>query len=344
MRLNGARVLVTGGTGKLGRQLVSALHDTGGRVSVLTRAPERASGLWLDLPIDCRYGDLTDPSPLFRTLEGVDVVFHLASHAPPPAAAKPYHLPAHWSVTAEGTRRLVNAAVAVGVGRLVYFSSVKVMGDRAGAAGRPADESTPVRPSCLYGRAKLAAEQAILDAGAARRMQVSVLRLPMVYGLVGQGNLARMIDAVGRGRFPPWPRVENRRSAVHVADVVKAALLVATDNRAAGETYLVTDGFEYSTRWLYEQVCTAMGVPQPGWTVPLWCLRAVARLGSVGEELTGRAMPLTTDLLDKLITDAWYSSRKIREGLSFVPSHRLDAEIPKMVSAYLNRAPAPRSA
>ena len=50
--LSGARVLVTGGTGKLGRQLVSALHDAGARVAVLTRAPETASRLGTRAAID----------------------------------------------------------------------------------------------------------------------------------------------------------------------------------------------------------------------------------------------------------------------------------------------------
>ena len=343
IRLSGARVLVTGGTGKLGRQLVSTVRGAGARVSVLTRSPETASRLWPPMAVDCRHGDLTEATSLNEALRDIDLVFHLASYSPRPDEPDIYDAAPHWAVTAEGTRHLVDAALAAGVAALIYISSVKAMGDGAGADGRPADESTPARPETLYGRAKLEAEHAILQAGSSGGLHACVLRLPMVYGLDGKGNLYRMIDAVARGRFPPWPRVLNRRSAVHVKDAISAAMLVATDRRAAGETYLVTDGAEYSTRWIYEQICLALGLAIPAWAVPLWCLRLAAQVGTAAKRATGKPMPLTADALTKLAGDAWYSSHKIREALSFVSYHRLDTEIPKMVLAYRNGLQRPAS-
>jgi len=334
IRLNGARVLVTGGTGKLGRQLVSALCDAGARVSALTRSPDTASRLWPATGVDCRYGDLAVPNSLPEALKDIELVFHLASYSPRPDEPDIYEALSHWSVTADGTRHLVDAAVAAGVAGLIYFSSVKAMGDMAGAEGQPADESTPARPETLYGRAKLEAEHGILQAGSNGLLHACVLRLPMVYGLDGAGNLYRMIDAVACGRFPPWPRVTNRRSALHVRDAISAAMLVATDRRAAGQTYLVTDGSEYSTRWIYEQIRLALGLAIPAWTLPLWSWRLAAQVGTAAERLTGKPMPLTTVALSKLAGDAWYGSGKIREELSFVSHHRLDTEIPKMVQAY----------
>jgi UDP-glucose 4-epimerase len=128
----------------------------------------------------------------------------------------------------------------------------------------------------------------VLELGRTRGIQVAVLRLPMVYGLAGQGNVARLIDAVARGRFPPWPRIENRRSAVHVEDAIRAALLLARDPGAAGQVYLVTDGQPYPTRWLYGQIRRALGQPVPSWSVPLWLLGAVAASGSLAERASGR--------------------------------------------------------
>ncbi len=341
--LSGTRVLVTGGTGKLGRQLVTALHGAGALVAVLTRSPEVAEQLWEHTDIACIRADLTEPDSLRQALQGVELVFHLASYSPRPDEPDLYEAASHWPVTAEGTRHLLDAAVAAGVSGLIYLSSVKAMGEAAGADGRPADESTPARPETLYGRAKLEAEHAVLQAGLTSGLHVCVLRLPMVYGLGAGGNLYRMIDAVARGRFPPWPRLVNRRSAVHVDDVVSAALLVATDPRAAGETYLVTDGADYSTRWIYEHIRLALGLPMPRWALPLWCWRLAAWGGTLGERLTGRPMPLTTAALGKLAGDAWYSSKKIRDTLSFVSRHRLETAIPSMVQAYrrgLERPPS----
>lgn len=335
--LSGLRVLVTGATGKVGRLMVPALSDCGARVSVLTRHPERARALWSCGNLDFRKSDVTDPATLPDALHGIACVFHLASYSPTPDEPDVYEAPNHWPVTAEGTENLVRAAVDAGVERLVYLSSVKAMGDAVAATGKPTDENTPPAPESLYGRAKLAAEQSVLAAGTSGGLHVCVLRLPMVYGLAGEGNIARMIAAVSKGRFPPWPRIENRRSAVHVLDAIDAALLAATHPRAAGKVYLVTDGSSYSTRWLYERIQGALGRGCSGWTVPLWALSSVAATGTLLEKLSGRRMPLDREGLRKLTGDAWFSSERIRAELGFRPRRSLEEEIPRMVREYLNR-------
>ena len=334
-RSAGRRVLVTGATGKVGRRLVATLLDQDARVSVLTRDADRARALWPDADVDCRVGDLTCPEALPRILDGIDTLFHLASYSPRPNEPDIYEAPAHWPVTAVGTRNLAEAVASSEVSRVVYVSSVKAMGDAVGSRGRPADETDEPRPESLYGRAKLDAERTLLALGRDGQRHISILRLPMVYGLAGQGNLARMIDAVARGRFPPWPKVENRRSAVHVDDAVRAALLLGEHPVASGRVYLVTDGRPYSTRWLYESIRRALGRDLPGWSVPRWALEAAAIGGSLAEALTGQAMPLTRVGLSKLMGDAWYSSERIEQELGFVPAHALAEEIPRLVAEYV---------
>jgi len=339
-RLRDRSVLVTGATGKVGRRLVRVLLGARARVSVLTRDPVGARTLWPEAPLDLRSGDLTDPATLDGLLEGIDTVLHLASYSPRPDEPEIYEAPAHWPVTALGTRRLAALVPGSQVARIVYVSSVKAMGDAAGARGRPADERDEPRPDTLYGRAKLDAEQCVLALGRSAGVHAAVLRLPMVYGLEGAGNLARMIDAVARGRFPPWPHIENRRSAVHVDDALRATLLLADNPMAGGEVYLITDGRPYSTRWLYESIRDALGRPAPAWAVPYWLLAAAAGAGSLMERLSGRAMPLTRVGLQKLTRDAWYSSEKIARELGFVPEHSLATEIPRLVDAYLHSGSA----
>jgi nucleoside-diphosphate-sugar epimerase len=331
-------ILVTGATGQVGRALVSALLHEGESVSVLTRVPESARDLWPDQPVAVRVGDLTEPSSLESVCDGIETVFHLASYAPRSDEPDLYNAPSHWPVTAGGTANLMARVADSSVKRLVYLSTVKAMGDQAGARGRPADETLTPAPDTLYGRAKLAAEQRVLATGQATDIQASVLRLPMVYGLDGKGNLARMIAAIAAGRFPPWPRIDNHRSAIHVADVVDAARLVARHPASDGETYCVTDGRGYSTRWIYERILLALDRPLPRWAVPWWMLQAAAAGGTLGERLLGRRLPLTLDGLAKLTGDAWYSSEKLERMLGFMPRHSLDTEIPRLVRRQADRA------
>ncbi|MBK1695000.1 epimerase [Chromatium weissei] len=327
-------VLVTGATGKLGQHLVSALLTAGARVFIATRHSAQAMTLWSNSAIEYRYADLTDETTLHELLNGIEIVFHLASYSPPAHSSQIYDAPAHWTVTALGTRNLTAVAATSAVRGVVYASSVKVMGDAVNAQKRSLTECDVPQPNTEYGRAKRAAECSVLALGRNFGKHVSVLRLPMVYGISHQGNVAQMFNAIARHRFPPWPQVENRRSAVHVNDAIRALLLLATDSRADGQIYFVTDGCAYSTRWLYERMCVALGRPLPRWTLPLWTLRSAATVGSLLEQMSGRGMPLNQDGLAKLLGDAWYSSEKLQRELDFIAEHDLEQEIVRMAAHF----------
>ncbi|NEV63897.1 NAD-dependent epimerase/dehydratase family protein [Thiorhodococcus minor] len=336
------KVLVTGATGQVGRRLVATLIQQGHAVSVLTRSRDAAADLWPAGRVAALQADLTKPDTLAALdLDQIDTLFHLASYAPSPEEPDLYNAPGHWEVTAQGTRNLVARLAGARLRQLVYVSSIKAMGDGAVNLGRPADESTEPRPDSLYGRAKLAAEQAVLELGRDKGIKASVMRLPMVYGIGEAGNIPRMIEAIAARRFPPWPRIENHRSAIHVDDAIAAALLIARSPKSDGQVYCVTDGRGYSTRWIYERVQDALGRKTPDWTLPLSLLQLAAGIGSLAERLLGRRMPLTLEGLGKLTGDAWLSSDKLRRELGFIPRHSLEDEIPRLTLA-LQATPSPR--
>jgi nucleoside-diphosphate-sugar epimerase len=287
--------------------------------------------------VEVRVGDLTQPLATRGICEGIDVVFHLASHAHALDENDAEGAASHRLVTAQGARLLLQDAVSHGVKCLVFLSSVKAMGE---GGSDPQAEADPPRPASPYGEAKLAAERVLLE-GSEGRIATTVLRLPMVYGPGCKGNLPRLIDAIARGRFPPWPRLDNRRSSVHVTDVVRAALTVACDPRAAGQVYLLCEDRDYSTRWLYEQISLALGRRPPSWSVPYGVLRLAARAASLLERLGGRKLPFNEEVLEKLAGDARYSSEKIRSELGFATVYSLETELPLMVRDYLGERQAP---
>ena len=187
--------------------------------------------------------------------------------------------------------------------------------------------------AAVHGRAKLADEGRVL-AAADHGVYACVLRLPVVYGRDNRGNIPRMIEAVDRGRFPPLPEVHNRRSMVHVDDVVRAALLAAGSEAASGKVYLVTDGEVYSGGRIYAAICGALGRVPPRWSVPVGLLRAGAAAGEFAGRVTGRPMPLNRAVLRKLLGSAWYSSGRIVRELGFRPSRTLEDALPEMVAVY----------
>lgn len=281
--------LVTGATGFIGRRLL----QPGDRALVRS-----ASGL-----PGAAIGDLSDPASLSAACEGVDTVFHCAGYAHAFASSDP---DAHWRINFEGTRNLVEAAGQAGVRRFVFLSSVKAMAEPGDAC---VDEDWPGEPPSLlspYGRAKCAAEDAVREAGAKYGMHVVNLRLAMVYGRGGRGNLDRMARAIRSGWFPPLPETGNRRSLVHVEDVVRVMRLVAESPAANGRTYIVADPVAYSGRQIYDAIREALGLPPARWRMPAVLLRGVGRLGGrVGE------------VVDRLLGSACYSPARIERELGW---------------------------
>lgn len=325
------KVLVTGATGFIGRHVVDVLRSRGVGVRAITRDTEKITKLWPDGSVEGVKIDLTETPNLASACRQVDSVFHLAgcAHAVDQTSTQAQRL--HREITVDGTRALLEAAASSGVRALAFTSSVKAM-DEGGVDCL--NEEAPMNPRSAYGSAKLEAERLVLQAGRVHGMHVCVLRLPLVYGPGSKGNIPRMIASIDRARFPPLPKINNRRSMVHVYDVVQA-LLAAADNPAAdGKVFIVTDGQPYSTREVYEAICIALGRSVPDWSVPMWVLRMGAMAGDLLERITKQSMPLTTNTLDKLLGSAHYCSGKIRRELGFVPQHTFFSALPEIVSEH----------
>ncbi len=320
-------ILVTGATGYIGRVLVARLLAESAPVRVLVRAPRRndVAGLWPGKAPQVCVGDVTELASLRAACAGVGTVLHLASHAPRNMAPGVDPEAGHWPVTAEGTRALLGEAQHVGVRRFVLVSSVRVMSE----GGEGLDESSALAPTSAYGRAKLAAEEAVRSASG---LQYSILRLPPVYGIGGEGLVSRMLAAVDRGWFPPPPKTVNKRSMIHLDDVVAAVLLLARRPEAVGKTYIATDGEMYSTHEIYRQVCAALGRPMQSWATPVTWLRIGARGGDVLARLSGRPMPFDSKALEKLVGHAWYRNARMVRELEFSPQQNLRTALPGMVA------------
>lgn len=306
-------VLVTGGRGFIGQHLVEALRRDGVVVRVLTRAipcPEAGEVT----------GTLADSLALARACEGVDTVFHCAGHAHAFSASGADESRLHWDINYEGSRRLAEVAAELGVRRLVFLSSVKASGDGGGAC---IDEDCPLPPTTPYGQSKRAAEEALLDISATTGMGVTILRPALVYGAGGRGNMERMGGLVRRGLFPPLPETGNRRSLVHVNDLVEAMRLAADDVRAVGRIYIVAHHHAPSGRELYDGMRAVLGYPPQRWAVPRPLLELAAWLGDRGGALLGRRMPLDSEVIDRLLGSACYSPLRIERELGWKAKVRL---------------------
>lgn len=313
-------LLLTGATGFIGRHLCEELTLHGHTVRAMGRRSR--SGPWERFLL----GDLEGDLPAASELRGIDAVIHLAGKAHA-LSERPGERESYFRSITEGTRRLVELSLEAGIPRFLYISSVKAGELPSGPApegGWPEEAMLP--PATPYGEAKLAAERIVREAGFARAV---VLRPCLVYGPGNRGNLAAMVEAIRRGRFPPIPDTGNRRSLVHVHDVVQACRLAVIDRDPdsdsdsdveGGGVYQITDGVGYSTREMYDRIRAALGMPHQGWAIPYGLLKAAALCGDFGGAVLRRRLPLDSAALGKLCGSAHYSCAAARERLGYRPT------------------------
>jgi len=306
------KVLVTGATGFIGRTLTQRLLERQHPVNVLSR---RAAQGGVDQGECSAFtGDINDAALLRQACRGVDTVFHLAAYA----HVNHHDVTLMRATNVEGTRSLLEAAVAEGVRRIVFFSSSLAAAEEA----RLSD----------YGRAKRDAEILLLEAAAAGRIEVCCLRPVNVYGLGMQGNLMTMIRLINKGVFPPLPRPAASVSLVGSQDLCQAALLAAVAPRADGKVYEVTDGRTYTMKGLEVSIRQALGRPVPRWEMPL----PVLWLGMAALEIAGRVLRLDNAPglrnYRTLSTDSVFSCEKLQQELGYNPAATFTGELPAIVA------------
>ena len=297
------RVLITGATGFIGRALCPALVATGHEVAVVVRnsdnptIPERAT-----VHVIPNIGPETEWD---QALSGIDAVIHLAARAHVMEEHARDPLAEFSRINAEGTGRLVSAAAKAGIGRFVYLSTVKVMGDRSPAPFRETD--TP-RPEDDYGKSKLAGERALAEAAADTGLEPIILRPPLVYGPGAKGNFLALMKFCQAALPLPFSAVDNRRSIIYLGNLVDAIGRCLTADGAAGETYFVRDDEDVSTPGLVRNVAEALGRPARLFPAP----RGVLRLAGA---ITGKTQAIST-----LLSDLQVDDEKIRRQLRWTPS------------------------
>jgi dihydroflavonol-4-reductase len=216
------RAFVTGATGFIGGRLVRALVRRGDDVAALVRSPARASAL-ADLGVELVEGDLASAEAIRRGVDGCDAAFHVAAAYRIGVAAR--EAAAMHAVNVCGTERVLDAAAAAGVARIVYVSTVNVFGNTKAAV---VDETYRRRPGefvSAYDETKYLAHRAAEER--IRGGAPIVIALPGV--VYGPGDTSQIGAEVGRAqagtlRYVSFPTLGF--NAVHVDDVVAGLLLV----------------------------------------------------------------------------------------------------------------------
>ncbi len=231
--LAGRRVLVTGGSGFIGRHVVAALHRAGAhpRVVDLVAHPEPT--------VDIVRGDIAEPSVAEAAVAGMSAIVHLAAVTSVLGSLRDPE--GTYRTNVAGTHTVLEAARKAGVGALAFASTNAVVGELRGGL---IDESAVPRPLTPYGATKAAAEMLMSSYSAAYGLRCACLRLTNVYGLGMQAKdsiIARLMRAIRLGQgFEIYGDGRQVRDYVNVSDVSDALLRALLDERWQGPMVIGT--------------------------------------------------------------------------------------------------------
>lgn len=281
------RVLITGATGFVGARLLSTIcglgrHDV---VAATRRSDFSAPASATIVEVD---GLLAD-TQWTEALRGVDVVVHCAArvHVMNETSGDP--LAEFRKVNVDGALNLARQAVAAGVKRFIFLSSIKVNGEgtEPGRPYRPEDVPSPQDP---YGVSKMEAEKGLRALAAESGLEVVIIRPVLVYGPGVKANFLSMMRWLDKGVPLPLGAINNRRSLVAIDNLVDLIMTCIDHPAAANQTFLVSDGDDVSTSQLLVKMARALGVsprllPIPGGLISL----AASLLGkkSISQRLCG---------------------------------------------------------
>lgn len=347
-------VLVTGGTGFLGRRLVEALLASGRPVSVLGRTPapelERRGVRFIRAALE-------DTPAVVAACAGIGTVFHVAARV---GVWGPYD--DFFRTNVLGTRAILAGCRAHGVARLVYTSTPSVVYNGRDLAG--ADESLPLTDDCPspYPLTKAIAEREVLAANSSAFHTVA-LRPHLIWGVGDPHLVPRVLARARAGRLRIVGSGRNRVDLVHVANAVDAHLLAeqaladpaATSRHllrdrgpgaasAAGRAYFITNA-EPVVLWDWiNDLLRALGEPTVARRVPL----GVARLIGAGCEAVWRGLrlggepPMTRFVAAELARDHWFDPGAARRDLGYVPRVSMAAGTAELVAHLRATAAGPR--
>lgn len=310
------RVLVTGGTGFIGRYLCEALIREGHSVIALARKTSRVSVLLQNARLRLVYGDILDYDSLFEVIpDGLDICFHCAACVES-TSYKRLH-----PTNVIGTRNIFEACRNKGIKKIVHVSSVAVV---SGHEDVPLEEGLSYAATNNYGRTKIEAEKIAIqyrDTG----MKVAIFRPCVVYG-EGEPHLLPLIVRLLRLRlFCLLGKAGYKWHMGYVRNVVDALLLTLVREQAYSGTYFVADKEVLTVRDVFNAIADGLGVPRP-WSMPEWLIPMIRKFPYWGQ----KASFLTKDRV--------YDLNRIQTELGYNPKYSARDALQR-TGAYYSHSP-----
>ena len=306
------KVLVTGGSGFIGQALVRNLCSRGLDVLCALRGCHNSK---IPTP-SIQIGDIDADTNWQEALRGIDVVIHLAGRAHVLREDSSSPIEEFRKTNVAGTLNLARQVLAARVRRMVFISTIGVLGNENKRPFRESDCPAPIEP---YALSKWEAEQGLSRLLGSSGTELVIIRPPLVYGPNAPGNFGRLVSAVKKGYWLPLGRVKNSRTLVALDNLVDLIHRCSFHPAAAHQIFLAGDAEDVSTTQLLKKIGGVVDRPARLISVPVWMLELMAKL--IGREA----------VVGKLCGDLRVDIGKARQLIEWEPPLSLDAGLQKLV-------------
>lgn len=260
------KVMVTGASGFVGAALCDELVKTGYSVVGLVRTIRNP------IPsVTYVEAELSDCSAFAHELAAVDCIIHLAGRAHVLDDKTESPLEAFRAVNRDLTLQLAASAIAAGVKRFIFVSSIGVNGNSSGSQAFT-EKSIP-NPHAAYAVSKYEAEEELRKLLRYSGMELVIIRPPLIYASDAPGNFARLLKVVAGGLPLPFGLVGNYRSLISRRNMVAFLTLCIEHPLAADELFLIADGQDVSTSEIIKLISSGMSKHSHIFPVPVALLR-----------------------------------------------------------------------
>lgn len=314
------KILVTGGSGFLGRHLVSALEKAGyDDIVVFNRKPCE------DLRsehVSIVYGDLQDANAVEKAIAGCEAVFHVAAKA---GVWGPYR--EYYQANVVGTQNIIQACLKHNVRYLVYTSSPSVAfrGQPLVNASEKVGYGDP-RKMCAYAKTKMLAEKLVLRANGEKNLQTVALRPHLIWGPGDNHLIPTILKAARQRRLFQVGSGDNWVDISYVTNVAQAHLLALKELQnptasVAGRAFFISQGDPVQLWPWLKQLLKKLDAPQPLFKMPT-CLAYI--LGAMFEllyKLLGikRQPPMTRFVAKELSQSHYFDISAAKMDLHYIP-------------------------
>lgn len=298
------KILLTGGSGFIGRQLADEFSESNTPFLIATRTTK------LDVPNQnsVSVGDIDGRTQWSSALVGITHVVHLAARVHITTETSSDAFAAFRAINTDGTLNLAKQAAALGVKRFIFISTIKVNGE---GRNTPYLESDLPAPQDAYAVSKCEAELGLWAISAETGMEVVVLRISLVYGPGVGANFFQLLKIIDQGWPLPLGGINNRRSLLYIDNLINAILCTLRHPKAANQLFLLADGQDASTTQLVIWLAQSLSKQTRMFSVSEGLLRSVARL--VGK----------SSAVDRLFGSLSLDSTKIQSELGWSPPFTL---------------------